>query len=103
MSKVSLVARITAQEGKADEMIEALKNLMGATDEEPGLEIYAAHQDTNNPEVFWFYELYTDNDALGVHGQGERMKAAMGAMGGLLAGAPEINLVTPVAAKGIEI
>ena len=103
MSKLSLIAKVTAQEDKVDEMVAALKNLMTATDEEPGLEIYAAHQDANSPEVFWFYELYTDEAALGVHGAGERMKAAMGNMGALLAGAPEIHMMSPVAAKGLEV
>ena len=102
-NKVSLIAKITAQSDKVEEMKEALKTLMAATDEESGLEIYAAHADANDPAVFWFYELYTDNDALGAHGQGERMKAAMGTMGALLDGAPEIHMVTPFVAKGLEL
>jgi hypothetical protein len=31
------------------------------------------------------------------------MKAAMGAMGGLLAGRPEVTLMDPVSAKGLDI
>ncbi len=103
MSKVALVAKLNVQPGKSDEVDAALATLMEATEEEAGLEIYAAHRDANNPDVIWFYELYTDGDALAVHGQGEQMKAAMGGLGGLLAGAPEITMVNPLVAKGLEL
>ncbi len=101
MSKISLIAKLTAAEGKTDELETALANLIEASKEEAGLEIYSAHRGDDN--IYWFFELYTDGDALGVHGQGDAMKAAMGAMGGLLAAAPEISICAPVVAKGMAI
>ena len=103
MSKIALIAKLTAAEGKADELEAALANLIGAADSEPGLEIYSVHADTSDPGVYWFYELYRDSDALDVHGKGDEMKAAMGALGGLLGGRPEVMRLAPVAAKGIAI
>ena len=44
-----------------------------------------------------------DEAAKEVHGKGDRMKAAMGAFGGLLGARPEIVFMTPVAAKGLDI
>ena len=43
------------------------------------------------------------DDALAGHGKGAGMKAAMGAVGGLLAGRPEVIMMSPVAAKGLDI
>lgn len=103
MSKITIIARLTAAEGKADELASALGVMCTAADEEPGLEIYSAHQDSSDENVFWFFELYTDADALGVHGKGDGMKAAMGALGGLLGAKPEIHHLAPVAAKGLDI
>lgn len=103
MSKISLIAKLTAAEGKADELKEALSAMIVAADEEPGLEIYSVHADTSDASVFYFFELYTDQAALDVHGKGEKLKAAMGALGGLLGGRPEITMLSPIAAKGIEV
>lgn len=104
MSKLSLIAKLTAAEGKSDELVAALQNMIESAEEESGLEIYSVHADSANDGVFYFFELYADQAAFDVHGKGERMKAAMGALGGGLLGArPEITMMTPVAAKGISL
>jgi len=103
MSKISLIAKLTAAEGKIDEMRAALDTLIVEAEEEEGLEIYSAHADTANEGVFYFFEVYRDQAALDVHGKGDRMRAAMKAMGGLLGGRPEVTMLSPVAAKGIDL
>lgn len=102
MAKISLMATLTAAEGKEEEMKEALTALIDAAEEEPGLEIYSVHASRDEPSVFRFFELYTDSDALKIHGKGDRMAAAMGALGELLAGPPEILRLSPFAAKGFD-
>ncbi len=103
MTKLSLIAKLTAAEGKVDELKAALANLIEAADEESELEVYSAHQSQDDPNVFYFFELYTSESSLETHGKGEKMKAAMGAMGGLLGGRPEVTKLDPVAAKGLDI
>ncbi len=103
MSKTAIIAKLTAAEGKADDLRAALQNLIEAADSEPGLEIYSVHNDKADADVFYFFELYEDQAALDVHGKGDEMKAAMGAVGGLLSGRPEVNMLSPVAAKGLAI
>jgi len=102
MSKISLIAKLTCAEGANDDFEAALAAMIDASAEEAGLEIYSVHRqgDTND---YWFFELYTDHAAHEVHGKGDAMKAAMGAVGPFLAGRPEIMLLTPVAAKGLAI
>lgn len=103
MSKIALIAKLTAAEGKADELKDALGALIAAADSEPGLEIYSAHQDNEDPNTFYFFELYTDQAALEVHGKAEPMTGAMKALGGLLGGRPEVSRLTPVVAKGLSL
>jgi quinol monooxygenase YgiN len=103
MSKIALIAKLTAAEGKAEELESALANMVAAADSEAGLEIYSVHADMSQPGIYWFYELYADQGALDVHGKGDEMKAAMGALGGLLGGRPEVMKLAPVVAKGISI
>ena len=103
MAKISLMATLTAAEGKEQEVKEALVALIDAAEEESGLEIYSVHTSRDEPSVFRFFELYADSDSLKIHGKGERMAAAMGALGNLLAGPPEILRLTPFAAKGFDL
>lgn len=103
MSKISLIAKLTAADGKADELRGAMNAMIAAADEEPGLEIYSVHNDNADGNVFYFFELYADQAALEVHGKGEQMKPAMKAIGPLLAGRPEVSMLTPVAAKGLDL
>lgn len=102
MEKITLVAKLTVAEGKVDEAKAALADLIAAADEEPGLEVYACSQDQNDEQIFWFFEVYSNGDALAVHGKGDAMKPAMGALGGVLAGRPEITLMNPIVAKGLD-
>ncbi len=101
MSKHSLIAKLTCTDGRAEEFEAALAGLIEASNEEAGLEIYSAHRDAEN--VYWFFELYTDDDAVAAHGKGDAMGRAMAATGAFLTGAPEIHRLTPVVAKGLDI
>ena len=101
MSKKSIIAKLTCDPANAEALEEALAAAIAAADEEGGLEIYSVHKDPNDAGVYWFFELYTDADALKSHGKGEQMTAAMGALGGLLGGRPEVHVSRPVAAKGL--
>lgn len=103
MSKIALIAKLTAAEGKADELKASLASLIDAAAEEAGLEVYAAHSDSKDPNVVWFYELYAGDDALAVHGRGDRMKPAMKALGSLLGGRPEVHQLSPIVAKGLDV
>ena len=103
MSKISVIAKLTAAEGKHTELHDAITALIDAADEEPGLEVYSCHTTPDEPGVFYFFELYRDADAGRAHGTGDRMKAAMAAVGKLLAERPEVTRMTPIAAKGLEI
>lgn len=103
MSKLSIVAKLTAAEGKTEELEASLAELILAAEEEPGLEIYSAHKDPKAEGIYYFFELYTDKEALGVHGKGEKMQAAMGSLGALLGARPEVHILDPVVAKGMSL
>jgi quinol monooxygenase YgiN len=101
MTKVALVAKMTAAPGKRHELVEAFGALFDAVAGEEGTEVYALHLDGGNEDVVWFYELYQDMDALTAHGTSDAMKAMGPQFASLLAGAPELSFLTPVRAKGL--
>jgi quinol monooxygenase YgiN len=102
MAQVAIVAKLTAVDGKGDELLAVVSDLVAAVrDGEPETVVYAAARDTDNPDVFWFYELYGSEEAAATHASGAALAEAGGRMRGLLAGRPEIHRLTPVAAAGL--
>lgn len=103
MSKISLIAKLTIAEGKNEEVEQRLAELIAAAEEEQGLEVYSAHRDNEDPNTYYFFEMYRDDEALSVHGKGDQMRGAMKALGGLLAGRPEVTRMTPLVGKGLSL
>jgi quinol monooxygenase YgiN len=95
-----VIAKVTAKEGKRDELVEGLTKLVSATESEPGTLLYALNVSTKEADVIWFYELYGDQDALKAHGASDAMKATA-SLGDLMAGRPELQYLEPVAGKGL--
>jgi quinol monooxygenase YgiN len=102
--KFAVYVKLTAPEGKGDDLVAAFSELYpGPLDAEPGTEIHVIHQAVDNPDVVFFYELYTDKAAHDAHGQGAALKAVLPKLGGLVAGPPEVVQATPRHAKGITL
>ncbi len=103
MEKVAIIAKITAAEGKRDELVDVLSSMFDAVAGEDKTEVYALHLDSADPNVVWFYELYTDSDGLKTHSSSEAMKANGSRLAPLMGGRPEISIVNPVRAKGLSV
>ncbi len=103
MSKTSVFAHIVAKPEHLEEVQSLLEGLVASTADEAGTEQYVLTQDAGDGASFWFFELYTDDDALGVHSGSDAMAAAIGGLDGKLAEAPALHVTRPVKAKGIEV
>lgn len=98
---VSMIIKLPAQEGKGEELVAVLGEVVAATASEPGTLQYICLQDNSNPDIVWMFEMYEDQAAVEAHSNGEVFKAAFPKLGKLLGGAPEFNNVTPRVGKGI--
>jgi quinol monooxygenase YgiN len=103
MSKISIIAKLTAADGRSEALGLAIRSVVEAAAEEPGLEVYSAHSSDDESGVYYFFEIYADAGAKAEHGKGEGMRAAMGAFAGLLAARPEVTTMTPIVAKGLNL
>jgi quinol monooxygenase YgiN len=104
MAKTALIAKITAADGRRDDLVAELQKMFPQVESEDGTELYILHEDVGDANVVWFYELYTDHEALGAHSTSEAMLELMNALSGDLSGAPaELTLVTPIGAKGVDV
>ena len=104
MPKPAIIAKLTCQDGKRADAIANFGPMFdNVRDNEPGTLVYALHEDVADPNVLWFYELYSDDAAVNSHGTSDTMKAVGRGLRDILNGRPEITRMTPVAAKGIEV
>ena len=102
MTQVAVIAKLTAVEGRSDDLAAAIADLVTEVQNtEAGTLVYAAAQDTTDPNVFWFYEFYGSAEAATTHSSGDALAHAGRRMRGLLAGPPEVHRLRPVAGKGL--
>jgi (4S)-4-hydroxy-5-phosphonooxypentane-2,3-dione isomerase len=76
MPKVAVTARVRAKDGRAEELIAAFGALLEQVQTEPGTLLYVVNRSTDDPHLFWVYELYTDDDAFAAHSGSDAMAAA---------------------------
>ncbi len=90
---IAVVAKLTVQDGKAEEFKSAAKEMVAAVKaNEAGKALqYTLCQSPSNPNEFVFLERYVDDAALAEHGKSAHMAAFGGKIMGLLAGRPEIS------------
>jgi quinol monooxygenase YgiN len=100
---VAVIFKLSAQPGKRDELVAAFDDLLKAVDDEPGTIAYLVHTVDNDPDSLWFYEFYPDKAANEAHAASDALKAVFPKVAPLIAGRPEITMLTPVAGKGLPI
>jgi quinol monooxygenase YgiN len=73
---LTVVAKIRAAKGKGEALAELLKEQVAAVRKaEPGCLVYRPHRSTKDPDVFMFYEQYTDNAAFDAHRKAPHLAA----------------------------
>ena len=97
MPKVAVTARVKAKEGMAQQLIAAFGALLEQVESEPGTLLYAVNRSTDDPHLFWVYELYADGDAFAAHSRSDAMAAAGPVLGELIA---ESELIVGEALSG---
>lgn len=102
MAKISSVVKLTAQPGKRQELLDAMRTMLPAVADEPGTEVYAFNTDNADENVLWIFEVYTDQAALDAHGSSPAMANLLGLLGPLLGDAPLMAFGDLTDAKGIE-
>lgn len=85
MSKLTIVANITANPDKIDLVKAELEKLIEPTLKEEGCLQYDLHQDNENPAHFMFFENWESRDLWQVHMNNQNLKDYMAATEGAVA------------------
>ncbi|HEX4979382.1 MAG TPA: putative quinol monooxygenase [Acidimicrobiales bacterium] len=104
MSRVAVHVKLPAAEGKGEELVAAFEEAYqpGGVDAEPGTLAYIIHQAADDPDTVVFYEMYADQAAFEAHSGGQVLANVMPKLAGLIAGAPEMLMLTVRNAYGVE-
>ena len=100
MSKIAILATLTAQPGKRDELLGKFQAMLDAVKSEEGCELYLAHTKDGEADTIYMYELYTDQAAADLHMGSDAMKAFIAEAGSLFAGPPKLDFVKLHGGKG---
>jgi quinol monooxygenase YgiN len=94
---LTIVATLPIQSGKTDEFEKVFAELAEQVlANEPGCKRYELCRSTVNPTTYVVVENYADQESLNSHGKTPYFLAAFGKFGGLLAGAPQMEVVKPI-------
>lgn len=94
---ITLIATLTIKEGKMDEAIEILKELVPKVKEsEPGCKAYIPHtiKGKKNKNSIIFYEVYEDKNALNTHSA--NLPKSLGKLFPLLEGGMDVKTCTNI-------
>lgn len=92
MSEVRVIARFVAKSGKEDELRQLLQGLVAPTHAEAGCKIYELYE-SDIVGRFYFYELWTSEQALEAHLNTPHLANLKAQIGDLVSEPFEVNLV----------
>jgi quinol monooxygenase YgiN len=101
MPKVAVIAKLTAQDGKRDDLAQAFEQGIENAQGEEGTLFYILNADVKDANVLWLYELYTDEEAVKAHSTSDAFKALGPVMAPFMAGRPELIMLNPLKGKGL--
>jgi len=85
MSRVTIVAKVTAKSDQIEAVKAELLKMIAPTRHENGCIEYRLHQDNDNPEIFIFYENWESAACVERHMNSQHFKAYVAAVGDLIA------------------
>jgi len=74
MSRIAVVAKLVAAEGRRQELQARLTEHFQRVQDEEGTLVFSWQVDYRNPDAFWAYEVYASRQALATHAGSTRRK-----------------------------
>ncbi|QLC24855.1 hypothetical protein HFP57_07325 [Parasphingopyxis algicola] len=96
-----VMAKLKAQSGKSDALVDKLRPYVEAAVNDIGAPIYSVLRSPHNSDEVWLIEAYEDADAHKRHQQSPSFDGIAADLGGLLAAPPEVITLRPEFSKGI--
>jgi quinol monooxygenase YgiN len=97
---ITVIAKLKTKAGSEKQFEEAARKMIETMrSAEPNTLQYVLHRGVKDPTEYVYYEVYPDQAALDHHGKTDHMKAFGGAIGSLLEGRPQVDILQEVTRK----
>jgi quinol monooxygenase YgiN len=90
-----VVSRFRSRPGCRDAVIEIFGWHCAATHDEPGVLVFALHQEQDDPDAFVAVEAYRSAEDLAIHKETPHYRRALSLLPDLITGRPESTICTP--------
>ncbi|MDJ0925659.1 MAG: hypothetical protein QNJ77_13980 [Acidimicrobiia bacterium] len=102
MSKLAMIIKTRTQPGKRSEVAALYQeHLAPRAAGNPEQEIVVWCDDMHDPDVFYLFEIYSNQEAMGANAQAPWFADYMTAAGPLLAAEPEVGMAMPGWSTGL--
>jgi quinol monooxygenase YgiN len=99
---VVLAVRWVAWDGASDAVADLLRQLMPLSRAEPGCLQYDAHRDPDDPNAFFLFERYADQEAFDAHAASAHVQELVLGQALPLLASRERHLMTPLDECGVS-
>ncbi|WP_138750936.1 putative quinol monooxygenase [Paenibacillus sinopodophylli] len=99
MSKYAMFGKLTAHEGKRDELANKMLASNETLNSMEGCIYYILHEAEDDPDVLWITELWVSKEAHAASLKNEKVRALIGSCQHLIAGGDAVK-VRPIGGKG---
>ena len=94
---LAVIAKIKVKDGKADDMVQLIKNIIPAVQQEEGTLYYTVNKDRTDPNLVVVVEKYKDDAAFGVHSSSTHLAELFGKAQALVEGEMELMMMDEIA------
>ena len=94
---VAVIAKIKVKQGKADEMVQLLKDIIPSVKQEEGTLYYTVNRDRTDPNLVVVVEKYKDDTAFGAHSSTPYLAELFGKAEALVEGNMELMMMDEIA------
>ncbi len=94
---LAVIAKIKVKEGKADELVQLMKDIIPSVKQEEGTLYYTVNKDRNDPNLVVVVEKYKDDEAFGAHSSTPYLAELFGKAQALVAGDMELMMMDEIA------
>lgn len=94
---LAVIAKIKVKDGKADDMVQLVKDIIPAVKQEEGTLYYTVNKDRTDPNLVVVVEKYKDDAAFGAHSSSTHLAELFGKAQALVEGDMELMMMDEVA------
>jgi quinol monooxygenase YgiN len=97
---ITVIAKLKTKSGSEAQFEQAARKMIETVRaQEPGTTQYVLHRSVKDPTEFVYYEVYQDQASFDAHGKTPHMREFGGAIGALLEGRPQVDVLTEITRK----